>query len=216
VVGRIEGLVNRPIRSDKIKVARGVGREYRAGLPVNLSGRSVKDLRRSNRGFTRGVIVGLVVGLICATAAGSWAVMGKSHWEEHNWHFQVGYLAGFLDVVRVVQARNPDTSLAREFKVPPQTPVYLWREKVNSLYADEANADRPLSQIIVMVGDELAAEKGYVWSPNGTSGLAGLYEFLIRRKQHLAEQHRNAEAEGALEGGTDATPGAVDGGGASE
>jgi hypothetical protein len=160
------------------------------------------------------VIVGLVVGLVCATAAGSLAAMNKMHWQKRNWHFQVGYLAGFLDMTRIVQSRNPETSLAREYRVPPGTPPHLWLEKVNALYAEEVHAKRPLTQIIVLAGEQLAAETGYNDPAAQAGGLEAYRKYMELFQQREAEARAKAKAAQHNADEAGAKPGAD--GGASE
>ena len=173
-----------------------------------MTGRDTND-SASRRGFRRGLIVGLVVGLVCTAAAGSWAAMGKMHWDKRNWHFQVGYMAGFIDVVRIVQARHPDISFAREFKIPPKIPPHLWRERVNRLYGEEEHANRPLTQVIVIAGQQFAAETGYTHQPSGSVGFGALHAVIEQRAKAQREQ-RAAESEASESGeGPEESPGAA-------
>lgn len=144
-------------------------------------------------GFLRGLIFGLAIGLVCTAAAGSWAGMGKHSWEKRNWHFQVGYMAGFIDLMRILQARHPDTSLAREYTVPPQVRPHIWRDRVSALYEDEKHQGRPLTQIIVIAGHEFAAETGYVRTQGGQDGLDALRRYLTERNRKIAETNPAAE-----------------------
>lgn len=149
--------------------------------------------------FARGLIFGLVLGIIGASAAGALAAMNKTHWERRNWHFQSGYMAGFVDAMRIIQGRHPDTSLAREYTIPPTITPDQWVERVNQLYADTDNARRPLSQIILAAGADFAAETGYIQGGSGITGLEAFQAYMADRARRRAEE---AARKAAAESGT--------------
>lgn len=160
------------------------------------------SVRNERRGaFARGLIFGLVLGVIGASAAGALAAMNKTHWERRNWHFQSGYMAGFVDAMRIIQGRHPDTSLAREYTIPPAITPDQWVERVNELYAEPANAERPLSQIIVVAGADFAAETGYIPGGSGITGLEAFQAYMADRARRKSEQAaRKAAAESGAAG----------------
>ena len=139
----------------------------------------------------------LAAGIVVGVGA-AWAAMGKVHWEKRNWHFQTGYMAGYLDILRYAEAIDPRGPVARDYVVPPKVPLNHWVEEIDRLYTLDEHQNRALSQVIVIAGNELAKRTGYV--KGQSPGQVGrMHEFMVRRqerrRQLLIEQAREAALE---------------------
>ena len=149
-------------------------------------------MRMPPEGFTRGMVLGVTLGLVVGSTGVAAAAFGKKGWERWGSMFQGGYVAGFVDCVRVAKAREGSSLIALSYMVPVNAKAVHWQSKVSELYAKKENHNRPMSQIMAMAGNELVGKLGP--DVQGSDGLQRLRQFLEKRKKRLQEK---AKAEGA-------------------
>jgi hypothetical protein len=151
---------------------------------------------KCERGFFRGIAVGLTAGIILGGTGAAWAGFGKKGWERFGQWFQEGYVAGFNDCVRLSKALEPDGYVATNYILPPKAKPHMWRIKINEIYAKEENADRPMSQVMVMAGQDLAKQTGYVELKGGDPRVEGLRQAMEQRQKAIRDASKAAKGEG--------------------
>ncbi len=155
-------------------------------------------MRFRDKAFAKGLAVGLVVGLLMTVALSATASTGKKAWDRFGDMFKAGYVAGFLDCVRIAKGFNDKGYLATAYVLPPRTKGANWVWTIDRLYQDERYQNRQLPQIMVLAGEELAKKFGPEIKTSHT-GMAGLRAFLAARRKSLAEA-RKAKLEGEGDG----------------
>jgi hypothetical protein len=104
--------------------------------------------------------VGFALGILAAGAGMAAAAMGKKGWERFGPMFKQGYAAGFNDAVRIAKTSDPESFLARQFRLPPEAKALDWVVMIDRLYAEKENEKRPLPQIFMIAGPKLEAKFG--------------------------------------------------------
>jgi hypothetical protein len=103
---------------------------------------------------------GFVLGVLAAGAGLAMAAMGKAGWNRFGPEFKQGYAAGFTDAVRVAKTADPQSYLAKQFRLPPEAKAMDWVAMVDQLYTEKENEKRPLIQIFSVAGPRLEARFG--------------------------------------------------------
>ena len=104
--------------------------------------------------------LGFALGVVVTSAGMAFAVMGKQGWDRWGPMFKQGYAAGFNDAVRMAKTSDPQSFLAKQFRLPPEAKALDWVVMIDQLYAEEGNENRPLPQIFSIAGPRLEARFG--------------------------------------------------------
>jgi len=140
--------------------------------------------------------VGFAMGVLAAGAGIAVAAMGKAGWDRFGPMFKQGYAAGFNDAVRMAKTSDPQSFLAKQFRLPPSAKAIDWVAMIDELYAQKENENRPLPQIFSIAGPKM--EERF-----GSEADAARKAFEERRKEF--EKQREAKAkppEGQAPAGT--------------
>jgi hypothetical protein len=103
---------------------------------------------------------GFALGILATSAGMALAVMGKQGWDRWGPMFKQGYAAGFIDAVRMAKTSDPQSFLAKQFRLPPEAKALDWVVIVDQLYGEKENENRPLPQIFSIAGPKLEAKFG--------------------------------------------------------
>ncbi len=159
-------------------------------------------MKEHHRGFVRGIVIGLTVGLLLGGTGAAWATFAKKGWERFGQWFQEGYVAGFNDCVRLAKALDPQGYVATNYVVPPKAKPHMWRLKINELYAKKEHAERPMSQIMVIAGKDLAKATGYVEIQGGDPRMENLRKALDTRRKAIRDTAKAADLPASPEAKT--------------
>jgi hypothetical protein len=96
----------------------------------------------------------------------------------------------------LAKAQEPDGYIATNYIVPPKAKPHMWRVKINEIYSKKENADRPMMQVMVIAGNELASATGYVELPGGDPRIDTLRQILGQRQKAIREASEAAKAAG--------------------
>lgn len=103
-----------------------------------------------------GVVGGALV-LMTATAFGTTRL---NIWKTYGEQFQLGYVVGYLDAVRLSQRKDQRAMLltggGKDFG--------RWVNEVNAFYEDPANANRPIPDAMLVVGQKIRKEWLEQWA----------------------------------------------------
>ncbi|MFQ5352981.1 MAG: hypothetical protein ACE5D3_07900 [Candidatus Binatia bacterium] len=153
-------------------------------------------MRRRNTSFTKGIVVGLVVGIATTLTLSATAATGKKAWDRFGYMFKSGYVAGFLDCVRIAKGFNDQGYLAKTYTLPPGTSGLDWIKAINALYSDDDYSRRELPQILVVAGERLTKKFGPELKPV-TPNMGGLRAYLAARREAMLKAKKAKTAEGA-------------------
>ncbi len=106
------------------------------------------------------LVAAFIAGLLTATAVPALAGFGKTGWERFGALFQQGYVAGFIDAVRLAKSRDPDGYLTKNFKIPAQAKAIHWAREVTEMYAEERFEKLLVSDVLQAAGDKLSIKLG--------------------------------------------------------
>ena len=149
--------------------------------------------------------LGFALGVVVTSAGMAFAVMGKQGWDRWGPMFKQGYAAGFNYAVRMAKTSDPQSFLAKQFRLPPAAKPLDWVVVIDELYAEEGNENRPLPQIFSMAGPRLEARFG-----TEAEGQRRAFEKQREAQEKaLAEQRAAGAAIAAPAFGPDAEPGRV-------
>ncbi len=111
--------------------------------------------------------------------------------------FKSGYMAGFIDCLRIAKAFDDRGYLATTFTLPPRVSGAHWVKVIDELYEDESSDERQLPQMIALAGDRLEKKFGREIKSK-SPGLGALRAFFAaRRKAMLEAQKAKAAGEGS-------------------
>ena len=153
-----------------------------------------------------------VAGLVIGSAGVAGAAFGKKGWERFGPMFQQGYVAGFIDAVRIAKNFDPSSYLATNYALPPKAKPLDWTIAVTELYAQKEHENRPMSQILNIVGLNLTKKFGPEVKMDHARQIARLRAALEQQRRAVEEYKRQAEeakklaAEGKTEPGSQASP----------
>jgi hypothetical protein len=150
------------------------------------------------RGLALGLVLGLALGLTLGAAGGSLAGFSKKGWGRVGLEFKQGYMAGFVDALRV--AKNQDSSgwMTKNYRVPKNAKAIHWVAEVDRLYKEPSNSNREMAQIMVVAGRNMVDSKKFGPDIGSDSNQAfkALQAFAVK-KQRAEAVKKKAEAEKA-------------------
>lgn len=113
-----------------------------------------------NRSFVAGLVIGLTAGLTAGLVGVAQSATGKKAWDRFGDMFQGGYVAGFLDCVRLAKVTDFEGYIATNFVIPPGTKPTHFQAWIDKAYQDPKNAERTLPQMLVLAGYKLQGQFG--------------------------------------------------------
>jgi hypothetical protein len=107
------------------------------------------------------IVVGLIaaVGGFCAASIPALAALRYNIWSQHGEQFQLGYVIGYIDAVRLAQRKDPrlqiPTTGGKDFD--------RWVRDVNAFYADPNNHAKAVPDAMYDVGIRIREEWMQNW-----------------------------------------------------
>lgn len=102
------------------------------------------------------VAAGAVVLVVATTALGD---TGLNIWRVYGDRFQLGYVVGYLEAVRLAQRRDPRALIPAKGKNFDR-----WLEDVNAYFEDPAHANSTVPDAMGFVGNQIRKEQMGAWS----------------------------------------------------
>ncbi|HIF64178.1 MAG TPA: hypothetical protein EYG16_03915 [Deltaproteobacteria bacterium] len=150
------------------------------------------------RGLVLGLVLGLALGLTLGAAGGSLAGFSKKGWGRVGLEFKQGYMAGFVDALRVAKNQDPTGWMTKNYRVPKNAKAIHWVAEVDRLYNNPLNANREMAQIMVVAGRNMVNSKkfGPDIGSDANQAFKALQAFAAK-KQMAEAAKKKAEAEKA-------------------
>jgi hypothetical protein len=133
----------------------------------------------------RGLVLGVVFGLLVGSVGHVYSAIKKEGWERQDPLFRQGYVAGFLDVIRMAKTSSPDTYLDNNYRLPPGAKIRDWVAEIDELYELEGNANAPVPRIISLAGPRL--EEKFEPERIGGSWMKQMADMAARRREAMAK-----------------------------
>jgi hypothetical protein len=151
--------------------------------------------------------VGFALGFVVGSAAIASAAFGRAGWQRFGLPFKEGYVAGFVDCVRIAKALDPFSYIATNFPAPPRAKAIVWVRTIDELYAKDEHKDRTLAQILIIAGAKLEENFGDDQLRPNDKRLDALRNAIDRQRRALLQAKKTVEAaQGELnKGGTSDT-----------
>jgi hypothetical protein len=133
--------------------------------------------------------------------------------------FKQGYVAGFIDCVRIAKALDPFSYIATQFPAPPKAKPLVWVRTIDELYAKDEHKNRTLAQILIIAGTKLQKDLGEEPFKPNDQRLEALRDAIDRQRRALLQARKTVEAaqdELKKNGETDKPAGAEDKSSAAE
>jgi hypothetical protein len=89
-------------------------------------------------------------GLCCASVS-AYAYTKLTTWQTFGEKFQLGYVVGYLDAVKLMKRKDQRVMLPSSGRAKYEQ----WRQSVNRFYENPMHADRPVPDAMMAVGEEL-------------------------------------------------------------
>jgi hypothetical protein len=89
------------------------------------------------------------LGGLCCAGASAWAYTMLNAWRGFGSDFQLGYVAGYLDGLKIGRSGDVRGTFVRTGGRPD---LVGWRDAVNAFYEDPANARKPIAEAMSAVG----------------------------------------------------------------
>ncbi|MFP6625449.1 MAG: hypothetical protein VCA74_00095 [Deltaproteobacteria bacterium] len=145
-----------------------------------------------SRQFVKGAVAGAIVGLTLGSVVAAWGAFGKKGWERFGSEFQGGYVAGFVDCVRLGKQMEPQGYMFRTFKTPRSATIPEWQWAVTEVYKNKKYQDLNMYQVMELAGYELEKHYGPDIEAPSTGPLERLREVLKQRRVERIEKARKA------------------------
>ena len=182
-------------------------------------------MRNRNGAFVSGLAIGVTAGLLAGAIGVAHSATGKKAWDRFGDMFQAGYIAGFLDCVRLAKGMDQQGYIATNYVLPRAAKPSDYQAWINEEYKkNPESADRTIPQMLILAGHKMAAKFGPE-QPTGNVQMQHMRRVIDARRQTIieAEQAKKdldaAKAADAAKAGeaagaanTDAAPAAPSGG----
>ena len=142
----------------------------------------------------RGVAMGFALGFLVGSAGVASAAFGRQGWDRFGLLFKQGYVAGFIDCVRIAKAIDPFSYIATNFPAPPRAKPIVWVRTIDDLYAKDEHKDRTLAQILIIAGAKLEKDFGDDQARPGDQRLEHLRQAIDRQRKALLQARKTVEA----------------------
>ncbi len=135
----------------------------------------------------------MIAGIATETLAG----FGKKGWERFGPMFQQGYVAGFIDAVRMAKGHSPQSYLALNYPVPAAAKAIHWAHEVKEIYSEKRFQKLFLPDVLQIAGQRLSSRMGGE-ATYQDPGLESMRRMVERRHKALIERMKQLKREGKL------------------
>lgn len=98
-------------------------------------------------------------GGFCLASGGALASLRYNVWRAYDQTFQLGYVIGYLDAVRLAQRKDPRVMIP----VGNDKDYVRWVRQVNAFYSDPKNESRPIPDAISEIGGAIRNQMLREW-----------------------------------------------------
>ena len=168
-------------------------------------------MRNRNGSFVSGLVVGVTAGLLVGAIGVAHSATGKKAWDRFGKLFQAGYVAGFLDCVRLAKGMDSQGYVATNYILPTAARPGDYQRWITEEYKKPEAAERTLPQMLVLASHAMEAKFGPE-TPTGSVQMQHMQRILDARRQALVEKEKAEKAAAAAKAGT--VPDAPSGGNA--
>jgi len=119
---------------------------------------------------------------------------GKKAWDRFGNMFQAGYIAGFLDCVRIAKGLDSQGYVATNYILPRGARPGDYQRWINEQYKNPDSAERTLPQMLVLAGHAMEAQFG----PDqaiGSTQMQHMRKIIDLRRQKALEESKTAAGE---------------------
>jgi hypothetical protein len=160
--------------------------------------------------------IGFALGVVVGSSGLAAAAFGRQGWERFGPMFKQGYVAGFLECVRIAKALDPFSYVATQFPAPPKAKPDVWMRKIDELYAMDEHKNRTLPQLLIIAGGKLEKDYGLGDVKPGDRRLEALRQAIDRQRKALLQARKTVQAaEGEQKKEGEKSAGAANGNAAS-
>jgi hypothetical protein len=143
------------------------------------------------------MVVGIVAGLMAGAIGVAHSATGKKAWDRFGDMFQAGYIAGFLDCVRLAKGMDSQGYIATNYVLPRAARPGDYQRWITEEYKKPEAAERTLPQLLVLASHAMEAKFGPE-QPIGSAQMQHMRKIIdLRRKAAL----ENEKAAGAAKSG---------------
>lgn len=111
-------------------------------------------------GTWKGFALGVVAGAVLGSAAMAGASVTYKAWSRGSDDFRIGYIHGFLDVVRMAKNENPFGEIDRRYHLWAEVKPFEWYMHLVQFYRKEENHKYETSAALEFVSAELQQKHG--------------------------------------------------------
>jgi len=140
------------------------------------------------------VAAGFALGIMVAGASVSFAALSKKGWERFDPMFKQGYVAGFVEAVRIAKGVEPFSYMATQYRTPPKAKPYAWMLMIDELYKKKEHANRPMPQLIAIAGVKLESKFGEEPKADQGAALEALRTAIDKQRRALLKQKQTVQA----------------------
>ena len=154
-------------------------------------------MNKQNSSFRSGLVIGAIFGVIVAGVGLSHSAVGKKAWDGNGWSFQVGYINGFLDAVRLTKSMEPGGWTDQAYTLPKNAKLMAWHKKIVQLYEDPENSVNDVPRLILVAGKSMRKKYGPEENRDPSEGFERLGAAIkaFKQPEHESEKAENASEE---------------------
>lgn len=153
-------------------------------------------MRNRNGSFFSGLVIGVVAGLLSGAIGVAQSATGQKAWERFGAMFQAGYIAGFLDCVRLAKGMDSQGYVATNYILPRGAKPGDYQAWINEAYKNPEIADRTLPQMLILASHAMEAKFGPE-APIGNVQMQQMRRVIDARRQALIAEEQAKKATGA-------------------
>jgi hypothetical protein len=101
------------------------------------------------------------IGGFCLASATTFGATQYNIWQTYGEEFQLGYIVGYLDAVRLSQLKDRRVMMLTS---SGKTDYNRWLREVNAYFADPANTKRTVPDAMAFVGNKVRTEWLQEWT----------------------------------------------------
>jgi hypothetical protein len=153
-------------------------------------------VRNRNGSFYSGLAIGVAAGLLAGALGVAHSATGKKAWERFGKVFQSGYIAGFLDCVRLAKGMDSQGYVATNYRIPAAAKIGDYQHWIDEEYKKPEAADRTVPQMLVLAGHAMEAKFGPE-TQVGNVQMMHMRRIIDARRRALIEKEKAEKADQA-------------------